>query len=225
MLATDDPAVLQAASAILGYATNKTIGKDGQTGAALAQYGTKWNELQQYSGWSENDKYNLTRSAQIGEQFLEGHTREIEKIVKEYVKEINIKQKPDLSRMPGDYMTFSVSIGEGVKAASIECIIDKLGQIYASAAVAPGASIGVPVNAGTGFLPLKDRNNASNNDYKSGIEGWYGSLTAQGVIGGTIGVSSSVIPVIEINVGGKVELGFSIGKTWYIGNLRELENE
>ncbi|WP_162099091.1 hemagglutinin repeat-containing protein [Veillonella sp. R32] len=45
MLATDDPAVLQAASAILGYATNKTLGKDGRTGAALAQYGTKWNEL------------------------------------------------------------------------------------------------------------------------------------------------------------------------------------
>lgn len=43
MLKTNDPAVLQAASAILGYATNKTIGKDGQTGAALAQYGTKWN--------------------------------------------------------------------------------------------------------------------------------------------------------------------------------------
>ncbi|WP_238390187.1 DUF637 domain-containing protein [Veillonella sp. R32] len=48
MLATDDPAVLQAASAILGYATNKTIGKDGWTGAALAQYGTKWNSFKDY---------------------------------------------------------------------------------------------------------------------------------------------------------------------------------
>ena len=39
----DKPDMVQIASAVLGYATNKLAGKDGQAGAAVAQWGTKWN--------------------------------------------------------------------------------------------------------------------------------------------------------------------------------------
>ena len=42
-LGTNNPDLVQAASAALGYATNKAIGEDGLAGAALAQWGTKWN--------------------------------------------------------------------------------------------------------------------------------------------------------------------------------------
>lgn len=41
----DKPDMVQIASAVLGYATNKLAGKDGQAGAAVAQWGTKWNGL------------------------------------------------------------------------------------------------------------------------------------------------------------------------------------
>ena len=41
----DNPDMIQIASAVLGYATNKLAGKDGQAGAAVAQWGTKWNGL------------------------------------------------------------------------------------------------------------------------------------------------------------------------------------
>ena len=41
----DNPDMVQIASAVLGYATNKLAGKDGQAGAAVAQWGTKWNGL------------------------------------------------------------------------------------------------------------------------------------------------------------------------------------
>ena len=52
----DNPDMVQIASAVLGYATNKLAGKDGETGGAVAQWGTKWNENIQYSGW--DDRYN-----------------------------------------------------------------------------------------------------------------------------------------------------------------------
>ena len=39
----DNPDMVQIASAVLGYAMNKLAGKDGQAGAAVAQWGTKWN--------------------------------------------------------------------------------------------------------------------------------------------------------------------------------------
>ena len=39
----DNPDMVQIASAVLGYATNKLAGKDGEAGAAVAQWGTKWN--------------------------------------------------------------------------------------------------------------------------------------------------------------------------------------
>ena len=41
----DNPDMVQIASAVLGYATNKLAGKDGQAGAAVAQWGTKWNNM------------------------------------------------------------------------------------------------------------------------------------------------------------------------------------
>ncbi len=42
-LGTNHPDLAQMASAALGYATNKLAGKEGLAGAAIAQYGTKWN--------------------------------------------------------------------------------------------------------------------------------------------------------------------------------------
>lgn len=45
----DNPDMVQIASAVLGYATNKLAGKDGEAGSAVAQWGTKWN----YEGKTE----------------------------------------------------------------------------------------------------------------------------------------------------------------------------
>ncbi|MBP9625150.1 MAG: hypothetical protein KBD95_05620 [Veillonella sp.] len=42
-LGPNNPDLVQIASAALGYATNKLVGEDALAGAALAQWGTKWN--------------------------------------------------------------------------------------------------------------------------------------------------------------------------------------
>ncbi|KAF1682722.1 hemagglutinin repeat-containing protein, partial [Veillonella sp. R32] len=47
----NDPAKMQWLSAAVGAGVNALIGNDVQTGARVAQSGTKDNELQQYSGW------------------------------------------------------------------------------------------------------------------------------------------------------------------------------
>jgi hypothetical protein len=44
----DHPDVVQAVSAVLGYAANKAIGQDGNVGATVAWHGTKWNEAAVY---------------------------------------------------------------------------------------------------------------------------------------------------------------------------------
>ncbi|WP_289087564.1 hypothetical protein [uncultured Veillonella sp.] len=49
----DNPDMVQIASAVLGYATNKLAGKDGEAGAAVAQWGTKWNHI------DENKDYDV----------------------------------------------------------------------------------------------------------------------------------------------------------------------
>ena len=41
----DNPDMVQMASAVLGYATNKLADKDEAAGAAVAQWGTKWNNM------------------------------------------------------------------------------------------------------------------------------------------------------------------------------------
>ena len=57
-LGPNNPDLVQMASAALGYATNKLAGEDALVGVALAQWGAKWNELDQYLGNSEkkNDR-------------------------------------------------------------------------------------------------------------------------------------------------------------------------
>ena len=43
-LGPNNPDLVQIASAALGYATNKLVGEDALAGAALAQWGSKWNK-------------------------------------------------------------------------------------------------------------------------------------------------------------------------------------
>ena len=44
-IGNDNPDMVQIASTVLGYVTNKLAGKDREAGAAVAQWGTKWNGL------------------------------------------------------------------------------------------------------------------------------------------------------------------------------------
>jgi hypothetical protein len=50
-----DPAKAQWISAALGATVNGVIGKSSHTGSAVAQYGTKWNELAQYTELTQNN--------------------------------------------------------------------------------------------------------------------------------------------------------------------------
>lgn len=61
-LGPNNPDLVQIASAALGYATNKMAGEDALAGAALAQWGTKWNDSEENS-IAENAVSNSVLSA------------------------------------------------------------------------------------------------------------------------------------------------------------------
>lgn len=57
-------------------------------------------------------------------------------------------------------------------------------------------------------------------DYMS-IQGYFGTITARGGVGGTIGISGSGA-VTEVNIAPSVSLSASVGYIWYIGNIEDL---
>ncbi|WP_157728923.1 hypothetical protein [Veillonella rodentium] len=53
------------------------------------------------------------------------------------------------------------------------------------------------------------------------IQGYFGTITARGGVGGTIGISGSGA-VTEVNIAPSVSLSASVGYIWYIGNIEDL---
>ncbi|WP_314595613.1 hypothetical protein [uncultured Selenomonas sp.] len=77
----------------------------------------------------------------------------------------------DIRNMPSDYTTIQMSIGEGIKAATVACIIDKFGNVYGTIAFAPGvAATAVPLNIGAGWLAISGKEETSD-AYRTYISG------------------------------------------------------
>ena len=118
----------------------------------------------------------------------------------------------DPTNMIGDYVSTQLSLGEGLKAGAVGCIVDKEGNVYATLAFAPGGTVGVPLMTGYGFLSDKS------DGYINSISGLSGSFSAIGGFGGTVGVSGASI-IGEINASGSVGVSLSFAYTWYVGNI------
>ncbi|KAF1678119.1 hypothetical protein, partial [Veillonella sp. R32] len=166
----------------------------------------------QYSGWDKYDTYeNLAKKSKTElDIYIEENRSEIERQVWNEAKYLNTVI--NLETMNGDYISAQISIGEGVKAFSIGCIVDKEGNVYAVTAFSPGVSVGIPLKTGVGYLSNHEDN------IKKVISGYSGSLSAVAGIGGTIGVGEASI-IAEFNVEAGVDISGSIGYTWYLGTL------
>ena len=190
------PAKAQWISAALGATVNAAIGENISTGAAVAQYGMKWN----------NELFDAINSI-IDESK--------ESVAKKVMNEANYLVNAGYvnpSNMFSDYETVQIAIGAGIKAASIGCTIDKEGNVYATMAFAPGVSIGGHITVGAGFLSDKT------DGYINTIPGWSGNFSVLGIIGGNIGISSAGISG-ELDAGDSIGLSASVGYTWYVGNV------
>lgn len=106
-----------------------------------------------------------------------------------------------------------ISLGGGVKAGSVGCIVDREGNVYATLAFAPGVSIGVPLTTGFGVVSDKSKG------YIKAISGWSSTVTALGGIGGTVGITSEGNIIGEMAASGSAGISANIGYTWFVGNV------
>ena len=210
-IADNDPALAQWLSAAVGGVVNKVSGGSLNAGAAVASYATKWNENQQYSGYDRTDNFTP-------EMFDKG---KLDATINTYKKDIEAAAINEALYLRNqgklvidnsfDYMSVQIEFG-GRLAGAGGLIIDRDGNLYGTIAMGPGVSLGTPITASFGVI--KDK------DYTNSIPGYFGTITARGGVGGTIGISGSGA-VTEVTISPSVSLAASVGYIWYIGNLED----
>ena len=202
------PDTVQAISTALGAVAGSLAG-DRNTGAYTAQMGTKWNELDEEMEAREAVKEIIEK--EVWNQ-IENSKESTAKEVMRKAHYLVDKGIIDPTNMIGDYVSTQLSLGEGLKAGAVGCIVDKEGNVYATLAFAPDGTVGVPLMTGYGFLSDKS------DGYINSISGLSGSFSAIGGFGGTVGVSGASI-IGEINASGSVGVSLSFAYTWYVGNI------
>ena len=222
-----DPGTAQIVSGIIGVAAAKVAGGNAMAGAAAAASGTKNNLT------LEDLEVKVPWFREVHKRIEERKDDVAAQAMNEALYLVNSGSLV-LEKMDADYMTIQLSVGEGIKVASTACTIDKYGNVYATIAFAPGASIGVPINTGLGWWPslrneLKrkiENGEIEQSDlsaiaryYRNNVPGWGGSITAIGGIGGAIGLSTSGIISSEILASVSVGLSLTIGLTYYVGTI------
>ena len=203
------PDTVQNISAAFGGILSKMTGGSGHTGAYISQMGTKWNELDEEMEAREAVKEIIEK--EVWNQ-IENSKESTAKEVMRKAYYLVDKGIIDPTNMIGDYVSTQLSLGEGLKAGAVGCIIDKEGNVYATLDFAPGGTVGVPLVTGYGFLSDKS------DGYINSISGLSGSFSAIGGFGGTVGVSDAGI-ISEINASSSVGVSLSFAYTWYVGNI------
>ena len=169
------PDIVQNISAAFGGILSKMTGGSGHTGAYISQMGTKWNELDEEMEAREAVKEIIEK--EVWNQ-IENSKESTAKEVMRKAHYLVDKGIIDPTNMIGDYVSTQLSLGEGLKAGAVGCIVDKEGNVYATLAFAPGGTVGVPLMTGYGFLSDKS------DGYINSISGLSGSFSAIGGVGG-----------------------------------------
>ena len=169
------PDTVQAISTALGGILSKMTGGSGHTGAYISQMRTKWNELDEEMEAREAVKEIIEK--EVWNQ-IENSKESTAKEVMRKAHYLVDKGIIDPTNMIGDYVSTQLSLGEGLKAGAVGCIVDKEGNVYATLAFAPGGTVGVPLMTGYGFLSDKS------DGYINSISGLSGSFSAIGGVGG-----------------------------------------
>ncbi|WP_303084128.1 hemagglutinin repeat-containing protein [Dialister invisus] len=136
------PDTVQNISAAFGGILSKMTGGNGHTGAYISQMGTKWNELDEEMEAREAVKEIIEK--EVWNQ-IENSKESTAKEVMRKAHYLVDKGIIDPTNMIGDYVSTQLSLGEGLKAGAVGCIIDKEGNVYATLAFAPGGTVGVPL--------------------------------------------------------------------------------
>ena len=171
------PDTVQNISAAFGGILSKMTGGSGHTGAYISQMGTKWNELDEEMEAREAVKEIIEK--EVWNQ-IENSKESTAKEVMRKAHYLVDKGIIDPTNMIGDYVSTQLSLGEGLKAGAVGCIVDKEGNVYATLAFAPGGTVGVPLMTGYGFLSDKS------DGYINSISGLSGSFSAIGGVGGEL---------------------------------------
>ena len=169
------PDTVQNISAAFGGILSKMTGGSGHTGAYISRMGTKWNELDEEMEAREAVKEIIEK--EVWNQ-IENSKESTAKEVMRKAHYLVDKGIIDPTNMIGDYVSTQLSLGEGLKAGAVGCIVDKEGNVYATLAFAPGGTVGVPLMTGYGFLSDKS------DGYINSISGLSGSFSAIGGVGG-----------------------------------------
>ena len=210
-IADNDPALAQWLSAAVGGVVNKVSGDPVNAGVAVASYATKWNENQQYSGYDRTDNFTpeMFDKGKL-DAAINTHKKDIEALAINEALYLRNQGKFVIDNS-FDYMSVQIEFGARVAGAA-GLIIDRDGNLYGTIAMGPGVSLGTPVAVSFGVI--KDK------DYTNSIPGYFGTITARGGVGGTIGISGSGA-VTEVTLSPSVSLSASVGYIWYIGNLED----
>ena len=210
-IADNDPALAQWLSAAVGGVVNKVSGDPVNAGVAVASYATKWNENQQYSGYDRTDNFTpeMFDKGKL-DAAINTHKKDIEALAINEALYLRNQGKFVIDNS-FDYMSVQIEFGARVAGAA-GLIIDRDGNLYGTIAMGPGVSLGTPVAVSFGVI--KDK------DYTNSIPGYFGTITARGGVGGTIGISGSGA-VTEVTLSPSVSLSASVGYIWYIGNIED----
>ena len=215
--AGNDPAKAQWISAALGATVNAAIGESMSAGAAVAQYGMKWNELVQYTELTQNDReLDIQRATEVLDQYKD----ELSEKAMDLADDMYTELSDDISG--ADYFSTTISVGKAFVAGSASVIVDRCHQVYVSVAYAPNVTFGAPLTSGLGYFDKPDYIDDLPKYYRETVTGLTVALQSIIGTGGTIGYSSSGF-YEEVNVGGSVggSVGVSglIGYTWYVGTV------
>ena len=211
--AGNDPAKAQWISAALGATVNAAIGENISTGAAVAQYGMKWNELVQYTELTQNDReLDIQRAAEVLDQYKD----ELSEKAMDLADDMYTELSDDISG--ADYFSTTISVGKAFVAGSASVIVDRCHQVSVSVAYAPNVTFGAPLTSGLGYFDKPDYIDDLPKYYRETVTGLTVALQSIIGTGGTIGYSSSGF-YEEVNVGGSVGVSGLIGYTWYVGTV------
>ena len=211
--AGNDPAKAQWISAALGATVNAAIGENISTGAAVAQYGMKWNELVQYTELTQNDReLDIQRAAEVLDQYKD----ELSEKAMDLADDMYTELSDDISG--ADYFSTTISVGKAFVAGSASVIVDRCHQVYVSVAYAPNVTFGAPLTSGLGYFDKPDYIDDLPKYYRETVTGLTVALQSIIGTGGTIGYSSSGF-YEEVNVGGSVGVSGLIGYTWHVGTV------
>ena len=207
-LADGDPAKAQLYSAVVGIAVNSILEEDTETGAAVSQYGMKWNHslIDEFKGFVSKN-YEQVKANAMNE-----------------ARDLVASGKFTPGNMEYDYyiVTYSKSGGKGLAAlfgGSFSVLVDKYANVYAMPAWNPSLGFGVPVTTGAGWASniMSD----TPEGYREAIAGLGGSFGGFAGYGGNIGINTSLTPTVELTSAAGVGISLTVGYVFYVGNLND----